>query len=114
MTSRPCWAASIEPLAILEVATVVELLRIGLTKVSRPRWCVGCSPLAFNRRGTVVAGGKFYGALVDVMTGTHHSPPLGGKKQVGLPSKANITVSPVAECSSHQITSGGTSVHWPS
>jgi hypothetical protein len=44
---------------------------------------------------------------------THHSPPLGGKKQVGLPPTANSTASPVGECSSHQITSGGTSTHWP-
>jgi hypothetical protein len=107
-------AASIEPPAILAVATLERMFGVGPAEVSRSRRGVGYCPLAFKRRGTVVADGHFYGAGVRVMKRTHHSPPLGGKKQVGLPSKANSTASPVGECSSHQITSGGTSTHWPS
>jgi hypothetical protein len=100
--------------AILVVATIERMFGVGPAEVFRSRRGVGYCPLAFKRRGTVVADGHFYGAALRLMKRTHHSPPLGGKKQVGLPSKANSTASPVGECSSHQITSGGTSTHWPS
>jgi hypothetical protein len=104
----------LKPPAILAVATLERTFGVGPAEVFRSRRGVGYCPLAFKRRGTVVADGHFYVAAVRLMKRIHHSPPLGGKKQVGLPSKANSTASPVGECSSHQITSGGTSTHWPS
>jgi hypothetical protein len=46
-------------------------------------------PLALTRGKTGLVGQNFQGAAVDLMKGAITAPPLGGKKQVGLPSTAN-------------------------
>ncbi len=63
----------LKPPAILAVATLERMFGVGPAEVFRSRRGVGYCPLAFKRRGTVVADGHFYGAAVRLMKRTHHS-----------------------------------------
>ena len=61
----------LKPPAILAVATLERMFRVGPAEIFQSRRGVGYCPLTFRRRGTVVANGRFYGAAVRLMKRTH-------------------------------------------